>query len=181
MVQIKWTCRHFQLFQSLKSSFLKIYNLPKFAHFEKQILFLEHPVMYSLLSRYISCHTCLNKRNSKSFRKFLELRVAFTKFRHFYLTKIQKIWNFFFVFFLNTLYGISGLSDIVLGRIDQMEKVPVNFDFLGVQGSLNKMVIFLQFLPISNVFWYLWVPNLPEVCWLGPYFFFNFFLAKSVI
>ena len=96
MVQIKRTCRHFQLFQSLKSSLLRNFYLPKFAHFEKQILFLEHPVMYSLLSRYISCHTCLNKRNSKSFRKFLELRVAFTKFRHFYLTKIQKIWKFFF-------------------------------------------------------------------------------------
>ena len=177
MVQIKRTCRHFQLFRSLKSSLLRNFYLPKFAHFEKQILFLEHPVMYSLLSRYISCHTCLNKRNSKSFRQFLELRVAFTKFRHFYLTKIQKIWKIFFCFFFNTLYGISGLSDIVLGRIDQMEKVPVNFDFLGDQGSLYKMGIFLQFLLIFNVFWCLWVPNLPEVCWLGSYLFFNFFLA----
>ena len=122
---------------SLKSSFLRILricNLPKFAHFEKQILFLEHPVMYSLLSRYISCHTCLNKRNSKSFRQFLELRVAFTKFRHFYLTKIHKIWKKKKCFFWTPCMGFLAFLILSLAGLIKW-KNPSQFRLFGSSGK----------------------------------------------
>ena len=152
MVQIKRTCRHFQLFQSLKSSLLRNFYLPKFAHFEKQILFLEHPVMYSLLSRYISCHTCLNKRNSKSFRKFLELRVAFTKFRHFYLTKIQKIWKKIFVFFWTPCMGFRAFLILFLAELIKWKKSQSISTFWEFREALTKWSFFCNFYPFSMYF-----------------------------
>ena len=137
--------------------------------------------MYSLLSRYISCHTCLNKKNSKSFRQFLELRVAFTKFRHFYLTKIHKIWRKKIVFFWTPCMGFWAFLILFLAELIKWKKSQSISTFWEFRKAFTKWAFFLQFLPIFNVFWYLWVPNLPEVCWLGPYFFSNFFLAKSVI
>ena len=145
MVQIKWTCRHFQLFQSLKSSLWRNFYLPKFAHFEKQILFLEHPVMYSLLSRYISCHTCLNKKNSKSFRQFLELRVAFTKFRHFYLTKIHKIWKKNWFFFWTPCMGFRAFLILFLAELIKWKKSQSISTFWEIREAFTKWAFFAIF------------------------------------
>ena len=175
MVQIKWTCRHFQLFQSLKSSFLKICNLPKFAHFEKQILFLEHPVMYSLLSRYISCHTCLNKRNSKSFRQFLELRVAFTKFRHFYLTKIQKIWKKIFVFFWTPCMGFRAFLILFLAELIKWKKSQSISTFWEIREAFTKWAFFCNFYPFSMYFGASGCQIFRKCAGLDPIFFSTFF------
>ena len=175
MVQIKWTCRHFQLFQSLKSSLWRNFYLPKFAHFEKQILFLEHPVMYSLLSWYISCHTCLNKKNSKSFRQFLELRVAFTKFRHFYLTKIQKIWKKFLFFFEHPVWDFGPFWYCSWQNWSN-GKSPSQFRLFGRSGKpLQNGHFFCNFYPFSMYFGTSGYQIFRKCAGLDPIFFSTFF------